>query len=61
MVYSPSGTGPLIEKLVLTTDANVPGVDQAKFDELVAVSKQNCPISRALRAVAELEVYASLV
>jgi lipoyl-dependent peroxiredoxin len=53
--------GPLIEKLVLTTEADVPGVDQAKFDELVAVSKQNCPISRALRAVKELEVHASLV
>lgn len=53
--------GPLIEKLVLTTEADVPDVDQAKFDELVAVSKQNCPISRALRAVAELEVHASLV
>lgn len=53
-------TGPLIEKLVLTTQANVPDVDQAKFDELVAVSKQNCPISRALRAVSELEVHASL-
>jgi len=53
--------GPLIEKLVLTTEADVPGMDQAKFDELVGVSKKNCPISRALRAVAELEVHASLV
>jgi len=54
-------TGPLIEKLVLNTQADVPGLEQAKFDELVAISKQNCPISRALRAVAELEVHASLV
>jgi osmotically inducible protein OsmC len=53
--------GPLIEKLILTTQANVPGVDQAKFDELVAVSKRKCPISRALSAVKELEVHASLV
>jgi lipoyl-dependent peroxiredoxin len=53
--------GPLIEKLILTTEADVPGMDQAKFDELVAVSKKNCPISRALSAVKELEVYASLV
>jgi osmotically inducible protein OsmC len=53
--------GPLIEKLVLITEADVPGVDQAKFDELVAVSKKNCPISRALAAVKELEVRASLV
>ncbi|HLF90421.1 MAG TPA: OsmC family protein [Anaerolineales bacterium] len=53
--------GPLIDKLILTTKAEVPGVDQAKFDELVAVSKKNCPISRALAAVKEFEVYASLV
>jgi len=53
--------GPVIEKLTLTTEADVPGVDQAKFDELVAVSKRNCPISRALAAVKELEVHASLV
>lgn len=53
--------GPLIEKLVLSTEADVPGVNQAKFDELVAVSKKNCPISRALSAVREFEVHASLV
>jgi lipoyl-dependent peroxiredoxin len=53
--------GPVIEKLVLTTEAEVPGVDQAKFDELVAVSKKNCPISRVLAAVEEFEVQASLV
>lgn len=53
--------GPLIEKLVLTTQADVPNVDQDKFEELVNVSKKNCPISRALANVKELEVNASLV
>jgi len=53
--------GPVIEKLVLTTEAEVPNVNQAKFDELVAVSKKNCPISRALAAVGEFEVHAKLV
>ena len=53
-------TGPVIEKIALTTDAEVPEVDQAKFDELVAVSKQNCPISRALDSVAQIEVRATL-
>ncbi len=52
--------GPLIEKLVLTTQAEVPNIDQAKFDELVAVSKAKCPISRALAAIKEFEVHASL-
>ncbi len=53
--------GPLIEKIVLTTEADVSDVGQEKFDELVAVSKQKCPISRALRAIAVLEVNASLL
>jgi organic hydroperoxide reductase OsmC/OhrA len=51
----------VIETLVLTTKAEVPNIDQEKFDDLVAVSKKNCPISRALRAVEELAVHASLV
>lgn len=52
--------GPLIEKIVLTTTAEVPGISQDKFEELVAVSKKNCPISRALAAVKEFEVNATL-
>lgn len=54
-------TGPVIEKIVLTTTAEVPGVEQAVFDEKVAVSKRDCPISRALAGVAEVEVNAELV
>ena len=53
--------GPVIDKLVLTTEAEIPGISQEKFDELVAVSKQNCPISRALAAVKEFEVQATLL
>ena len=29
----------------ITLDAHVPGIDQAKFDELVANAEANCPIS----------------
>ncbi|MCB9135585.1 MAG: OsmC family peroxiredoxin [Anaerolineales bacterium] len=53
--------GPVIEKIVLNTEAEVLNVDQDKFDELVAVSKEKCPISRALAAIKEYEVHASLV
>jgi len=38
----------------------VPGIDQATFDEKVAFSKQNCPISKALAAVASITVNAKL-
>ncbi len=54
-------TGPVIEKIALTTEAEVPGIDDSKFQELVAVSKENCPISRALAAVGEIVVEARLV
>lgn len=43
--------GPVITGIVIDVDAEVPGVDQATFDEKVVVSKANCPISRALASV----------
>jgi lipoyl-dependent peroxiredoxin len=39
----------------LTLRAQVPGVDQAKFDELVADAKANCPISMLLKAEITLD------
>lgn len=32
----------------LTVTAKIPGIDQAKFDELVKDAKENCPISKLL-------------
>src|SRR6185503_15055798 len=54
------GDGPTITSIVLDTVAVVPGVDQATFDEKVAFSKANCPVSKALAAVAEIKVNAKL-
>ena len=53
-------TGPVIEKIVLETTAHVPGITQEAFDTEVAVAKKNCPISRALAAVGEIVVLATL-
>ncbi|HUF39591.1 MAG TPA: OsmC family peroxiredoxin [Anaerolineales bacterium] len=53
--------GPLIEKIELTLTARVPGISREKFDEEVAVSKKNCPISRALANIEEFEVHATLL
>jgi osmotically inducible protein OsmC len=55
------GDGPTITKIELDVSAVVPGIDQALFDEKVASSKANCPISKALAAVAEIKVNAKLV
>jgi len=52
--------GPLIEKIELTLTARVPGISREKFDEEVAFSKKNCPISRALTNIGEFEVHATL-
>jgi osmotically inducible protein OsmC len=54
------GEGPTVTKIELQTVAVVPGVDQALFDEKVAFSKANCPISKALAAVPEIVVNAKL-
>lgn len=34
----------------LTLTAKIPGIDQAKFDEIAAKAKAGCPISRLLNA-----------
>ena len=54
------GEGPTITKIVLDVAAVVPGLDQATFDEKVAFTKANCPISKALASVSEIQVNAKL-
>jgi len=54
------GDGPTVTKIVLDTVAVVPGVDKALFDDKVAFSKANCPISKALAAVPEIVINATL-
>lgn len=55
------GAGPTITKIELDTEADVPGLDQKTFEEKVASSKANCPVSKALAAVSEVVVNAKLV
>ena len=54
------GDGPTVTKIELETVAVVPGVDQKLFDEKVAFSKANCPISKALASVPEVVIKATL-
>lgn len=55
------GAGPTITKIELETVADVPGLDQKTFEEKVASSKANCPVSKALASVSEIVVTASLI
>src|SRR5437667_7748279 len=51
---------PTITKIDLVTVGRVPGVDQSTFVEQAKVAKAGCPVSRALAAVPEITVEASL-
>ena len=39
-----------ISSIALTTTADVPGIEKAKFDAIAEETKKNCPVSKALSA-----------
>lgn len=49
-----------IPRIELVTEAEVPGIDQAKFQEQAETAKKNCPISKLL-AAAQISLTATLV
>ena len=55
------GAGPTITKIELDCEADVPDLDEAKFQELAAQAKAGCPVSKALAAVPEIVLDAKLV
>ncbi|WP_019699954.1 OsmC family protein [Paracidovorax oryzae] len=55
------GEGFKIDRIALTLKAKVPGIDDAKFQEIAAGAKANCPLSKALAGVPEITLDAQLV
>lgn len=51
---------PTIVSVLLKTTGVVPGIDQAAFEQAAAGAKAGCPVSRALAAVPEIKVEATL-
>lgn len=49
-----------VETSHITVKADVPGIDEAKFQELAEDAKENCPISVAIKGNVALSVDASL-
>ncbi|KQN76999.1 OsmC family protein [Sphingomonas sp. Leaf62] len=49
------GDGFKVTKSALTLIASVPGIDQAKFEEIAAGAKAGCPISKLLNAEIKLD------
>jgi osmotically inducible protein OsmC len=54
------GEGPAITLIELDTEAVVPGIDNAAFQEYAAAAKKDCPISKAL-AGPEIRLKAKLL
>ena len=57
---SPQGEGFVIDRIALTLSAVVPGIDEARFQEIALAAKRDCPLSKALAAVAEISMQATL-
>lgn len=54
------GEGFVIDRITLTLKASVPGIDEAQFQELAALAKRDCPLSKALASVPEISLEATL-
>ena len=55
-----AGEGFVIDRIALTVRATVPGIDDAKFQELARAAKNDCPLSKALASVPEITLNATL-
>jgi osmotically inducible protein OsmC len=54
------GEGFAIDRIQLSMQASVPGIEEAKFQELANAAKRDCPLSKALTGVAEISLQATL-
>ncbi len=52
--------GQTITRIDLVTRGDVPGIDEAEFIKRAEATKQACPVSRALAAVSEITLTATL-
>jgi lipoyl-dependent peroxiredoxin len=56
----PVDGAPTITNISLVTIGDVPGIDDATFRQFAEDAKANCPVSRALAAVPDITLIASL-
>lgn len=54
------GEGFVIDRISLTMEATVAGMDDEKFQEIAAAAKRDCPLSKALASVPEIVLQATL-
>jgi len=58
--FEPVGGAPTISRIELSTEGEVPGIDEAEFERHADAAKEGCPVSRALAGV-EISLDARLV
>lgn len=54
------GDGFVIDRIALILTATVPGIDEARFQEIAQAAKRDCPLSKALASVPEITLQATL-
>lgn len=54
------GDGFVIDRIELRLRAVVPGLDEARFQQIAATAKQDCPLSKALASVPDITLVATL-
>ena len=54
------GDGFKIDRIALTLEASIEGMDEAKFQEIAQTAKADCPLSKALSGVPEITLKATL-
>jgi osmotically inducible protein OsmC len=57
---TPRGDGFVIDRISLRMRADVPGIVEARFQEIAAAAKRECPLSKALAGVADIILEATL-
>jgi osmotically inducible protein OsmC len=57
---SAQGDGFAIDRISLHMRADVPGIVEARFQEIAASAKRDCPVSKALAGVADIVLVATL-
>ena len=50
----------VIDRIALTLNAVIPGLDEARFQEIAKAAKHSCPLSKALASVPEITLQARL-
>ena len=53
---TPQGDAFVVDRIALTLNAVVPGIDEARLQEVALAAKRECPLSEALASVAEISL-----